>query len=408
MSTVLASPDTGPTAAQAPSTRQLTPLMGANFAVLSANYAFIALVGTLAYQLGLAAWHLGLVITTVGVLWVLCSPRWGRLAGRVGHAPALRRALTGVAISMLALAAYLHWALGQPAAPLAAVSFAVLLVTRVVTGACIAGVPVVSVGWMASRTAPSARAAVMARFGAAGAVGMIVSPPIAGWLGSSLGAPATLFIASLLPLLPLLLLGRLEGTAPATTHAPPPPAKLKWHDARIRLPWLSAFALYSVVIIANVCIGFYLIDQVGTTPAGAAAAAGTALGAAGLALMLSQSLVARLPKVTPIAWLRIGALLAGIGFGSVLLAAQPWMVAVSFFVAGSGMGLCFPALSALAANSVEGPEQGACAGAMSMAQGMSMVIAPVLGALLYGFAPTAPFVLMAALAAAVLVAASGT
>ena len=401
MSTVLASP----AIAQAPSTSQLTPLMGANFAVLSANYAFIALVGTLAYQLGLAAWHLGLVITTVGVLWVLCSPRWGRLAGRIGHASALRRALTGVALSMLALAAYLQWALGQPAAPLAALSFAVLLVTRVVTGACIAGVPVVSVGWMASRTAPSARAAVMARFGAAGAVGMVISPPIAGWLGSNLGAPATLFVASLLPLLPLLLLGRLEASAPVTGSTPPPSAKLKWHDARIRLPWFSSFALYSVVIVANVCIGFYLIDRVGTTPAGAAAAAGTALGAAGLALMLSQSLVARLPKTAPITWLRVGALLAGVGFGSVLLALQPWMVAVSFFVAGFGMGLCFPALSALAANSVEGPEQGACAAAMSMAQGMSMVIAPVLGALLYDMTPIAPFVLMATLAAAVLFAA---
>jgi MFS transporter, DHA1 family, tetracycline resistance protein len=81
------------------------------------------------------------------------------------------------------------------------------------------------------------------------------------------------------------------------------------------------------------------------------------------------------------------------------------MVAASFFVAGFGMGLCFPALSALAANSVDGPEQGACAAAMSMAQGMSMVSAPVLGALLYDVAPAAPFVLMAMLTAAVLVSA---
>jgi MFS family permease len=81
------------------------------------------------------------------------------------------------------------------------------------------------------------------------------------------------------------------------------------------------------------------------------------------------------------------------------------MVAVCFFVAGCGMGLSFPSVSARAANGVQPHEQGACAGAMSIAQGASMVIAPVLGAGLYEWTPAAPFVLMAALLTAVLVGA---
>ncbi|MGR4869120.1 MFS transporter [Variovorax sp. LARHSF232] len=408
MSTVLNSPSASSVdAPQAPSTRQMAPLLAANFAVMSANYAFVAVVGALARLLDLQAWHLGLVITMVGVLWVASSAAWGRLADRIGHAAALRRSLAGVVLAFAALALYLQWALAQPAVPAAALSLAVLLASRVVAGACTAGVPVASIAWIAGRTAPSARAAVMARYGAAGAVGMVVAPPVAGWLGG-IGLSATLWLAALLPLLPLLLLfAWMRKSAAAAADAAgalrrPPAKRLRLLDARIRLPWLTALALYSVVIVANVCIGFYLIDRLGATPAGATAAAGTALGAAGLALMLSQSVVARHPQVTALAWLRGGALLAGLGFGSILWVAQPWMVAASFFVAGCGMGLAFPAVSAFAANSVQPEEQGACAAAMSMAQGASMIAAPALGAGLYDLAPRAPFMLMLVLLAAVL------
>lgn len=402
-STVLDSTSTA--APPAPTARQMTPLMAANFAALSSNYAFVALVGALAAVLQLAAWQIGVVITTVGVLWIVCSGPWARTAQRIGHAAALRRALFGLMLSFMALAAYVHWALAQDAAPPVALSFALLLLTRVAAGAFTAGVPVVSIGWIAGHTVPSSRAAVMARYGSAGAVGMVLAPPVAGWL-SSIGLPATLWLAALLPLVPLLLLDRLRDASTAAPPAMSPRAALSLRDARIRRPWLSALALYSVVIIANVCIGFYLIERLGATPAGAAAAAGTALGAAGVALTLSQTVMSRLPKIAPIAWLRIGALLAGLGFGSVLLATQPWMVAISFFIAGCGMGLNFPSIAALAANSVEGPEQGACAAAMAKAQGASMVVAPVIGAGIYQFVPEAPFVLMVALLVAVLVSAS--
>ncbi len=389
--------------AQSPTARQMTPLLAANFAALSSNYAFIALVGALAHLLQLQAWHLGAVIGTVGVLWIVGGPAWARLASRIGHAATLRRALAGLMVSFLLLAAYVQWAQMQPAFPAVALSFTVLLATRVAAGAFASGVPVTAMTWIASRTAPAARAAVMARYGSAGALGMVLAPPVAGWL-SGVGLPTTLALAALLPLAPLLLLGRLQDATTASPASKPAAARLSLLDARIRLPWLSAFALYCVVIIANVCIGFYLIDHLGSNPAGAAAAAGTALGAAGLALMLSQTVVSRRPGVTPVAWLRGGAALAALGFGSLLFVTQPWMVTISFFVAGCGMGLSFPAVSALAANSVEAHEQGACAGAMSIAQGASMVLAPLLGTVLYEIATPAPFGLMVVMLATVLVA----
>lgn len=404
---------TDATAPPAPGARQMAPLLAANFAVMASNYAFIAIAGAFTRLLRLQAWHLGVVIASVGLLWIACAGPWGRLAERVGHAAALRRALAGVAIAFALLAGYLQWALAQPQLPAALLSLAVLLIARAAAGACTAGVPVTAIAWIAGRTAPAARAAVMARYGAAGALGMVVAPPAAGALGAVF-LPAALLLGALLPLVPLAMLGRLgrlaERAAPVAARGTPgspvpSPARLRPLDPRLRLPWLSAFAQSCVIVIANVCIGFYLIDRLGASPAAAAAAAGSALGAAGLALMLTQAFVSRRPEVTPLAWLRGGALLGALGFGSLLLVAQPWMVAASFAVAGCGIGMAIPAIQALAANRVEAHEQGACAAAMSTAQGASMVVAPVLGAALYELAPAAPFVLMPLLLTAVLAAA---
>jgi DHA1 family tetracycline resistance protein-like MFS transporter len=387
----------------APSRAQMAPLLALNFAVMSSSYAFVAVAGMLTRRLQLPAWQLGLVIALVGVLWVSSAPAWGRRTARVGHVPVLRVAVLGLAGSLLALAAYVDWALAQPVLPAAGLSLAVLLLGRGAMGGFMAGVPVAAVSWIAQHTAPSARAATMARYGAAGAVGMVVAPPLAGALAAQ-DLRLALLVAAVLPVLALVGLDRLRAARAAASAPPPKGARLRPLDARIRLPWFTALCLFSVAIMANLCIGFYVIDALGTAPSAGAAAAGTALGAAGLALMLSQAVMSRRPRVAPRRWLRAGLSTAALGFGSVLLAGSPWMVAGSFFVAGLGMGLCFPSVSALAANRVAPGEQPACAAAMSTAQGMSMVLAPLLGTGAYELWPAAPFVLMPLLLGAAMLA----
>lgn len=388
----------------APSRAQLAPLLALNFSVMSSAYAFVAVAGVLTRRLELPAWHLGLVIALVGVLWVLSAPAWGRRIARLGHVPVLRGAVRGLALSLLALTLYVDWALAQPVLPAAACSLAVLLLARGAMGGFMAAVPVAAVSWIAQHTAPSARAATIARYGAAGAVGMVVAPPLAGALAAH-DLKLALLAAAVLPGLALLGLDRLKAAPQGrAASGPPQGARLHPFDARIRLPWLSALCLFSVAIMANLCIGFYVIDALGAEASGSAAAAGTALGAAGLALMLSQSLMGRRPRVAPRRWLRAGLLLAALGFGSVLLAVSPWMVALSFFAAGLGMGLCFPSVSALASTRFSPGEQPACAAAMSTAQGMSMVLAPVLGTSAYELWPAAPFVLMPLMLGAALLA----
>ncbi|WP_231892071.1 hypothetical protein [Burkholderia sp. MSMB1589WGS] len=187
------------------------------------------------------------------------------------------------------------------------------------------------------------------------AIGMVIAPPLAGWIGRY-DLAATLAVFALLPLAGLPGLGRLDDARPREVRGAP--QRLKMTDARIRRPWLSAFALYSVIAIANSALGFYVIDWLHVDARHAAVVVGYALGCAGLGLIVMQSAVARLPRIAPLQWLRWGA---------------------------------------LASAAVDAREQGACAGTMSAAQGLSMIVAPLVGTALYDWRPQAPFALIGVL-----------
>lgn len=383
------------------------PLLLANFAMVAGTYAFVTIAGPMARRMHLEPLHVGAIIGIVGLVWMLASPRWARVADLRGRLPAMRAAIGGFIASSLLLTAYVGWALrdGGTAVPAVWIGFVALLVTRAAMGGCYAGLPVAATAWIADRTAVTGRAAAIARFGAAGAVGMVVAPPLAGWIA---GYDMTLALAvfAVLPLAGLAgLRGRRDGREGAVRQAPP---RLKPTEARLRLPWFSALALYSAVMIANSALGFYVVDRLGVSAQAAPLATGYALGSAGLGLIVTQALVGRFRSVAPAQWLRWGALAGGAGFASVLMAeaGQPLALCASYLVAACGMGAAFPAVAALASARVGPHEQAACAGAMSMAQGLSMVIGPLVGAMLYELHPAVPFASIGVILALVSVAAS--
>lgn len=377
---------------------ELMPLLITNLTTMGGSYAFIAVAGPMARLMHLQAWHVGAIIGMVGLVWIVTARLWGRAVDARGRVPVLRMAIVGFTVSYGLLACYVWWALqgGTHHVPAMGLNIAALLLTRAAMGGFFAGLPVAATAWIADHTEAQSRAAAIAQFGAAGAIGMVFAPPLAGWIGQY-DLSVALLVFALLPLAGLPWLGRLQDThKPQALRAP---QRLKITDMRIRLPWLSSFTLFSVIMMANSSLGFFVIDRLDVPAHQAAAVAGYALGCAGLALILMQAIVGRLPHVAPQQWLRWGALAGAAGFASVLLVGptQPMAVCLSYSVAALGMGAALPAVAALASNAVCASEQGACAGAMSAAQGLSMVVAPLLGTVLYDLLPHAPFALISIL-----------
>ena len=364
------------------------------FVCTLAMMSFVALIGPLARAVGLETWQAGAAMTVGGVAWVWFSRIWGHKSDRRGRRRVLLQGLGGFVLSHAALCAFIVVALEY--LPPVWLVFAGVLLLRAISGGYYAAVPATAGALVADHFSPDKRAGALATLGAASAAGMVAGPGFAGFLaGYSLALP--LYVTSVLPALALLMLWRFlprnEVCALAADAAAQP---LKFSDRRLRRPLAVSLVAMGCVTIAQVAVGFFALDRLGLGAAGAARISGIALVAVGIALILAQTVVPKL-HWPPERFIRIGAVVASLGFVTVVFAYSSLMLCVGYAIAAAGLGWLFPAVSALGANSVRSHEQGSAAGSISTAHGVGMIIGPLIGTLAYGLDPGAPYALMAVL-----------
>jgi MFS family permease len=267
-------------------------------------------------------------------------------------------------------------------------------VARALIGAFYAAVPPTAAAVIADHTPPAERPSAMAKLGSANALGMVLGPAAAGWLAGHDLAWA-LYAAAALPVIALAVVWlALQGGRPASAQRPPGAQPMRLLDTRLRPAALTGFAAMGSVAIAQVLVGFFAIDRLGLPVDQGARAAGLALTCVGIALMVSQQFVMRLKRVPLARWIALGALIAGCGFAGVSAVQSQAMLLACYATMAFGMGFIFPNFQAMAANAVQPHEQGAAAGTLSAAQGLGMVLGPIVGTVLYRFSHALPYLLV--------------
>ena len=376
---------------QAAAAFDLRPLLLANLTCTMAMMAFVSLIGPIARILGLATWQAGMAVTVSGVIWMLLARPWGRASDRLGRRRILLLGTGGFTLAFVALSLFIDLALH--ALPSAILAFAGLLLGRGLIGVFYAAIPVGGYALIADNIAPEHRTRAMASLGAANACGLVLGPAIAALLARhSLSLP--FYVLAVLPLLGFAL---LKARLPRQElHLKQPPKSVSLGDPRLRRPLVVAFVAMLCVAMAQITVGFFALDRLGMDPAHAAQTAGIALTLVGVALIASQLLVRKL-EWPPLRMIRIGALVAALGFATSIVAAQAWVLWLGFFVSAAGMGWIFPSFAALASNAVDAAEQGATAGSVGAAQGLGVVVGPLAGTLIYGLEPRLPYLLAALL-----------
>lgn len=374
-----------------------SPMGAVTAAALTGTMAmmtFVAVVGPIVRQLALPEWVAGLSVTAGGVLWMLMARWWGGVGDRRGRKPVMLVGLAAFALVYWVLALGVDLALHQRIGALAAM--ALLVAARALIGAFYAAVPPTAAAVVADHTQPGERPAAMARLGSANALGMVIGPAAAGWLAGHDLALA-LYAAAMLPVIALLIIWlALPGGRPAAARRPPGAAPMRLFDARLRPAALTGFAAMASVAIAQVLVGFFAIDRLGLPVDEGARVAGLALTCVGCALIVAQQCVVRLKGVPLARWIALGALIAGCGFAGVAAVQSQTTLLACYATMAFGMGLIFPNFQAMAANAVQPHEQGAAAGTLSAAQGLGMVLGPIVGTLLYRLSHALPYLLVGA------------
>jgi hypothetical protein len=187
------------------------------------------------------------------------------------------------------------------------------------------------------------------------------------------------------------------GASVVAATAPRRQKRLSWKDARIK-PWIVAGVVAGHAQAAILtCIGFFVIDRLHLAAAGSEGPIAIVMMAGAVATLGAQwGLIPRL-QLGPGALILWGALIAAVGLVGTMLATGLYGITIGFALASLGFGFTRPGFTAGASLAVPLSEQGAVAGVITAANGISYVLAPGLGITLYGWQHDLPFAAFALL-----------
>lgn len=355
-----------------------------------------------AARLSIGAGAIGLILSAYSIMQFVFAPLLGRLSDRIGRRPIIMLGLFGSSLS------YLIYGFTD--------SFAGLLISRAVHGACAATISTAQ-AYVADTTEESKRAHAMGVIGAAFGLGFVLGPAVGGLLGAvSLRTPvlfaAALTFANLIFAAIWLPESRDPKVTARSVSAWPRarwrrglPPRLARHRALARL-FVIAFLM--TFAIAGLEATFAL-----TVPAVygyAAAGVGGLLAFAGLVQAIAQGyLVGKLVPRTGEARLMVaGAAALTLGLAPLGSWSSHFALYGMLVLIASGYGFGTTAVATLISRRTGRELQGEALGLNQSVLSLARIMGPIAGGMIYQvMGPAAPYLGGAVMAAAAMVLAAG-
>ncbi|GAB3617423.1 MFS transporter [Okibacterium endophyticum] len=379
-------PDTvPPTQTQPP---QVRLLLVAVFLAYLAQMTLNPIIAPLAREVGLREWQIGVMISTAAIMIVLTSQMWGRRSQSWGRRPVLIAALASATAAMLTFTVLAI--LGMQQLLTGTALFLLFVLTRgIVFGGALAAVAPTAQAYIANVTeTEEARVKGMAGVGAVQGVAMVVGAVLGGLL-------ATISIEASLIAVPILLFGGVLIVAlglrrEARIELIPDPPRISPTDTRVWPFLVAGFGMFTALGFIQVITGFIAQDRFALDAQTTGLVTGGALLAAGLGMVLAQSVIVPKSGWAPRTLLRVGTLIAAAGFAVLLIGANMAVFVLAILLIGLGLGTAMPGYTAGASLLMRSDEQGGLAGLIGATNGLTFVIAPTLSTVLYSIDPLLP------------------
>ena len=390
MTTPASLPTPTPAPAETTTRSQIPLLLGSVFLIYLGQMTLNPIIAPLSREVGLAEWQVGATISTAAVMVVLTSQFWGRRSQSWGRKPVLVASFGLAAVTMILFAA-LAW-LGMAGLVTGTALFALFVALRGVGfGTAIAAIPPTAQAYIADVTTDeAARVKGMAGIGAVQGVAMIGGAVTGGAL-SAFGLLTPLFAV------PVLLVAGLGLIAFRLRREPrheliESPARVSPFDPRVWPFLVAGFGMFTALGFIQVITGFIVQDRLHLDASTTGLVTGGALLAAGIGMILAQSVVVPRSGWTPPTLLRVGGVTTLAGFLVLIPDSGPVLLLAALALIGLGLGIAMPGYTAGATLLVTREEQGGLAGVIGATNGLTFVVAPTAGTALYGVAAPLPVI----------------
>lgn len=402
-------------------------LYAAMLVAAAGNTALQSVMPAIGREIGIADFWVAIAYTWSAVLWVVLAPYWAEKSDRHGRKALTLLGVGGFVVSMtlcgIVLLAGLEGWIGG------ALTFGLFAIFRAIYGGLGCATPSATQAYLASRTRRSGRVAALSALSSSFGLGTIIGPAVAPlFVLPFVGLAGPLFAFALIALAVIVAIllwlpndryGRKTGRGAAMSYpslATPPTGasvvaatsprrvrRLRWSDERIR-PWIVAGVIAGHAQAAILtCLGFFVIDRLKLAPHGSEEQIAIVMMAGAAATLGAQwGLIPRL-GLKPGALILWGSLIAAAGLVGTMLSSDLYGITIGFAIASLGFGFTRPGFTAGASLAVPLAEQGAVAGVITAANGISFVLAPAVGMALYAIAPDLPFAVCALVLVALLV-----
>jgi MFS transporter, DHA1 family, tetracycline resistance protein len=328
---------------------------------------------------------------------LIFTPFWGRMSDAYGRRPILMLSMAGAVVSYIALAFIQSWEW--------------LIVARAV-GGIMSGNIGAAYAYVSDVSEPKDRAKFLGILGSAFGLGFMLGPLIGGFLGTLDGGAVSLKWPALVAA--VLAATAFVGTFLLLQESLPPEHRKRFgreaDGTRTASPLQALRSRPTLLVVVTTALLISIAGGVmqSVYPVWAPAThghdtkwVGIAFAVMALLAVVSQAgLVGILAK-------RLGergvaaAGVVGFGAGLAMMAFfhQPWALWPSLVIAGLGLGLATPSLSALASFQASPQERGTVMGAFQSGTSLGRVIGPAISGPIYALiGQSAPFILAAALA----------
>ncbi len=396
-------------------------LYAAMLIAAAGNTAMQSVMPAIGREIGIADFWVAIAYTWSAVLWVLLAPYWAEKSDRHGRKALTLMGLSGFIASMLLCGIVLD--LGLRGFIGGAVTFALFAIFRAIYGGLGCATPSATQAYVAAKTRRSGRVAALSALSSSFGLGTIIGPALAPlFVFPPFGLPGPLFafaliaaavFGSILAWLPNDRFGRRAGRGAAMSYpsqasavtgasiiaatAPGRRRRLNWSDPRIKGWILAGVAAGHAQAATLTCLGFFVIDRLALEPLGSENSIAIVMMAGASATLAAQwGMIPRL-GAGPRALIVWGSLVAAAGLAGTMLAHDLYGITLGYAVASLGFGMTRPGFTAGASLAVPLAEQGAVAGVITSANGISYVAAPGVGIALYTLEPNLPFAVSTAL-----------
>ena len=348
------------------------------------------IIAPLAREVGLAEWQIGVTISTAAIMVVLTSQFWGRRSQSWGRRTVL---ITALSIATIATAAFAFVSqLGMAAVLGGSALFTLFLLLRGIGfGSAIAAIPPTAQAYIADVTVDeAARVKGMAGVGAVQGIAMVAGAVVGGAL-AGFGLLTPLVVVPILLGVGLVLVLFVLRREPRHELIADP-ARIRPADTRVWPFLLAGFGLLTSLGFIQVICGFIIQDRLALDAETTGLATGGVLLAAGIGMVVAQSIIVPRSGWTPPTLLRVGAVIALLGFLILIPDLGLWSIVAGILLIGLGLGIGMPGYTAGPTLLMNREEQGGLAGLIGATNGLTFVVAPTASTALYGLWPPLPVI----------------